>query len=175
MPSDRCDHCDKAAVVHELLIKNGGTIEIHLCEEHAAAQGYVLPTHPPVHQLLTKLAMGGTGAGAGTPAAKPGAKAKTRTCPNCHRTIVQIKESGLLGCQQCYVTFEESLQTLIERSQAGANFHLGRSPRGHRDAQARHELRSKLVRELDEAVTAEQYERAAKLRDRIHELSADDE
>jgi protein-arginine kinase activator protein McsA len=32
-------------------------------------------------------------------------------------------------------------------------------------------LRAKLVRELEEAVSSEQYERAARIRDRIHELA----
>lgn len=170
MPSDTCDHCDKPAVVHELVIRNGGMIEVHLCEEHAAAQGYVLPSHQPVHKLLTKLAISATKS-----PSKPTKSATARTCPTCCRTIALIKESGLLGCSDCYRTFEDNLQPLIERAQAGANFHLGRLPCGARDAATRHELRSRLVRELDEAVTAEQYERAAKLRDRIHHLGADDE
>ena len=93
-----------------------------------------------------------------------------KACATCGRTLTQIRETGLLGCADCYRTFEESLQSLIERAQAGANFHIGRTPRGERDATARHELRSRLVKELDAAVSAEQYERAAKLRDRIHSL-----
>ncbi|MFO0830149.1 MAG: UvrB/UvrC motif-containing protein [Phycisphaerales bacterium] len=164
MPSDRCDHCDKPAVVHELVIKNGATLEVHLCEEHAAAQGYVLPSHQPVHQLLTQFAVGGA-------TGKSTAKQKAvKCCATCGRTMSQIRDSGRLGCADCYKTFEESLQPLIEHAQAGASFHVGRSPQGVRDAAARHELRRLLVKQLDEAVTAEQYERAAKLRDRIHHL-----
>jgi len=164
VPSDRCDHCDKPAVVHELVIKNGTTLEVHLCEEHASAQGYVLPSHQPVHQLLTQFAVG-------APAKSAAAKQKVvKACTTCGRTLAQIRETGLLGCADCYRTFEDGLQSLIERAQAGANFHIGRTPRGERDAAARHELRTRLVRELDEAVSAEQYERAAKLRDRIHQM-----
>ncbi len=162
-----CDHCDKPAVVHEVVIKNGATLEVHLCEEHAAARGYPVPTHQPVHQLLTPMAVVGAPGKATT-------KKVVKACPTCGRTFSQIRDTGHLGCADCYTTFEESLQPIIERAQAGANFHVGRSPRGQLDAAARHQLRSRLVKELDEAVSAEQYERAAKLRDRIVHLKDDD-
>jgi protein arginine kinase activator len=166
-----CDHCDKPAVVHEVLVtKDGATVEVHLCEAHAAARGYPMPAgtlgaggHPPVHQMLTSVVVGAAGP-------RPAAKVATKCCPNCGRTITQIRDTGLLGCADCYVAFQSSLESLIERAQAGSNFHVGRAPRGTLDAPARHALRSRLVRELDEAVLAEQYERAARLRDRIRNL-----
>ena len=60
---------------------------------------------------------------------------------------------------------------LIEQSQFGNSEHVGRIPRkmhtpSHNEIRAR-----KLMRELDAAVTAEQYERAAELRDRLDELT----
>lgn len=171
-----CDHCDKPAVVHEVLVtKDGATVEVHLCEEHAAARGYPMPAgplgsgHPPVHQMLTSVVVGAAGP-------RPPAKVAVKCCPNCGRTIAQIRDTGLLGCADCYAAFEGSLEPLIERAQAGSNFHVGRAPSGALDASARHALRSRLVRELDEAVLAEQYERAARLRDRIrslHEVAGD--
>jgi protein arginine kinase activator len=165
-----CDHCDKPAVVHEVVVtKDGATVEVHLCEQHAAERGYPMPAgslgagHPPVHQMLTSVVVGSAGP-------RPAAKVGVKSCPNCGRTIAQIRDTGLLGCTDCYATFEGSLEPLIERAQAGSNFHVGRAPRGALDASARHALRSRLVRELDEAVVAEQYERAARLRDRIRNL-----
>jgi protein arginine kinase activator len=166
-----CDHCDNPAVVHEVLVtKDGATVEVHLCEEHAAARGYHMPAgtlgvggHPPIHQMLTSVVIGAAGP-------RPAAKVATKCCPNCGRTIAQIRDTGLLGCADCYVAFRSSLASLIERAQAGSSFHVGRAPRGTLDATARHALRSRLVRELDEAVLAEQYERAARLRDRIRTL-----
>lgn len=164
-----CDHCDKPAVVHEVVVtKDGATVEIHLCEEHASTRGYAMPLtggHPPIHQMLTSIAVG-----ASTPTARA-AKTAVRSCPTCGRTLAQIRDTGLLGCADCYAAFESSLESLIERAQAGANFHVGRSPRGSLDAAARMALRSRLVKELDEAVIAEQYERAAELRDRLRHLN----
>lgn len=171
-----CDHCEKAAVVHELVIKNGTTIEVHLCEDHAAEHGYQLPAHQPVSELLTQFAVvgpvgGGPPGGMGQKA--PKTPKQVKACPNCGLGFAAIRQSGLLGCADCYATFEAELSGLIEHAQAGANFHAGRAPRNCRDAAARLELRSRLAKELDEAVAAEQYERAAKLRDRLLHISAE--
>ncbi|MDZ4755327.1 MAG: UvrB/UvrC motif-containing protein [Phycisphaerae bacterium] len=168
-----CDHCDKPAVVHELVIKNGATVEVHLCEEHAAAHGYAVPAHQPVAHLLTPFAV--VGAGAKVPGALGKGKiAKViKCCPECGLTFAHVRQSGLLGCSACYKAFDAELSGLIERAQAGANFHCGKAPRDCRNAAARLELRSRLARELDEAVAAEQYERAAKVRDQLLHLSSE--
>lgn len=169
-----CDHCDKPAVVHELVIKNGTTIEVHLCEAHAAEHGYQLPSPQPVAELLTQFAVVGPVHASGTPAGAKGAKTpKTvKSCPSCGLAFATIRQNGLLGCAECYKAFETELNGLIEQAQAGANFHCGRAPRNCRDAAARLELRSRLAKELTEAVAAEQYERAAKLRDRLLHLAS---
>lgn len=168
-----CDHCDKPAVVHELVIKDGKTAEVHLCEDHATEHGYQLPLHQPVAHLLTQFAMGNPSGNAPTSKAPAKTTAKAKTC-TCGATFATIRQSGLLGCADCYTTFETELSGLIEQAQAGANFHSGRAPRNNRDSAARLELRSRLAKELDEAVAAEQYERAARLRDRILHLSLPD-
>ncbi len=165
-----CDHCDKPAVVHEVVIKNGTTIEVHLCEEHATQHGYPIPAHQPVAQLLTQFAV--VGAASGNPGKSKTTKV-VKTCPSCGIAFSHVRQSGVLGCAECYVTFEHELSGLIERAQAGANFHCGKAPRDCRDSAARHELRGKLAKELDEAVAAEQYERAAKLRDRLLHLTTE--
>ena len=39
-----CDCCPNPAIVHETLVQNGVKNEVHLCAEHAAERGYILPT-----------------------------------------------------------------------------------------------------------------------------------
>ena len=72
--------------------------------------------------------------------------------------------------EDCFKAFDEPLATLIEQAQFGATQHVGRVPnRLHTPTQV--ELRTrKLLKELDAAVTAEQYERAARIRDELHSL-----
>ena len=162
----KCDHCDKPAVVHEVVIKNGVKSEVHLCQAHAASAGYV-PEPQPINQLI-----GGFAAAA---AASTRKSANAPACPNCGMTLAQFRQHGNLGCEACYQTFEAMLEPLIERAHAGGTHHLGRKPSRFEDRIDLRELRMKLVRELDEAVAAEQYERAAKLRDRLHGLGGEGE
>ncbi|MSR69333.1 MAG: hypothetical protein EXS17_03190 [Phycisphaerales bacterium] len=159
----KCDLCDKAAVVHEIIIRNGVSAEVHLCAEHAIAAGYPLPIEQPIADIFPQIA---------AVAKVEGAKGKERTarCGACGLTYPAFRKSGHLGCPACYDAFSPLLDQVIERAQAGATHHVGRSPRGG-DSGASAErvfaMRAKLMRDLESAVAAEQYERAAKLRDEL--------
>jgi protein-arginine kinase activator protein McsA len=59
---------------------------------------------------------------------------------------------------------------MIESAQAGATRHVGRVPGGSESAEARRHESRRLVEELDRAVHAEQYERAAELKSRLSQL-----
>jgi len=157
-----CDHCDKTAVVHEVVIKNGVTKEVHLCTEHAEALGYEVPV-TPVAALLSKIVeqhgMARRAKSAGT-------------CTVCGLTALEFRQSGSLGCPACYEAFQPDLGTLIARAQAGATHHVGRSPHLTSGSVERGLRRARLLQELEAAVAAEQYERAARIRDRLHQLDA---
>ncbi|MBX3355330.1 MAG: UvrB/UvrC motif-containing protein [Phycisphaeraceae bacterium] len=156
----KCDHCDKPAVVHEVVIRNGKTSEVHLCAEHAQAHGFEIPPLP-VTTLLSKIVEqhGEVRRGKGT-----------GTCPGCGLTVLEFRQSGILGCPSCYDAFQPDLGTLIARAQAGATHHVGRAPSGSPGRVERGLQRARLLQELQAAVAAEQYERAARLRDRLHAL-----
>jgi len=160
--SRSCDHCPKPAVVHETVIKGGIAAEVHLCEDHAAEHGYGVPAIvapvgvTPVLAALVTL---------------PAKSVPTRTCGSCGLTLGQIRQQGTLGCPDCYAHFERELRHVIERAQAGAAAHVGRGPGRSDPGESHAALRMKLVRELEEAVRSEQYERAIRIRDRLHELS----
>ena len=164
----KCDHCDKPAVVHEVVIKAGVTSEVHLCAEHAAQKGYQVPT-VPVTQLLAQFA----GPIPGVAAAQARRPAAASRCPGCGLGFAEFRQTGVLGCQGCYDAFMPQIATVIERAQAGAVHHVGRTPRRLEGLADRAAMRSKLLQELDAAVTAEQYERAASLRDRLKNLGED--
>ncbi len=163
----KCDLCDKAAVVHEIIIRNGVSAEVHLCAEHAIAAGYPLPIEQPIADIFPQI----------TEVAKvqgTGGKERTPRCSACGLTYPAFRKSGHLGCPACYDAFSPALDQVIERAQAGATHHVGRSPRGDggQQSQQRQAMRAQLMRDLESAVAAEQYERAARLRD---ELKAIDE
>jgi protein arginine kinase activator len=157
-PFRPCDHCPKPAVVHNTAIVNGQMTEVHLCEEHAQAAGIQMPGQAPIHQLLGQLAQVG--------AARP----RGPSCPECGHSFHDFKTSGLLGCAACYEAFASTVAPVIERAHGGATEHVGSAPTRADDARQRAALLQQLLRELEQAVSAEQYERAAQLRDKIKDL-----
>ncbi len=159
----KCDLCNKTACVHEVTVRNGVKNEVHLCETHAREQGIVMPGQPPINQLLTQFVIS---QGAKTSTDRPEVKA----CAGCGMTFAQFRKVGRLGCAQCYQAFETELTQLIGRAQGGGCSHCGKAPRRSGASLDRELLIQRLARELDQAVAAEQYERAAQLRDRLTSL-----
>jgi protein arginine kinase activator len=91
------------------------------------------------------------------------------TCPGCGLAYNEFKAKGRLGCPTCYEAFAPVLVPLLEKVH-GAAAHTGRAPHrvaGEREAR---EALAGLEEELTQAVAAEQYEKAAELRDRIREM-----
>jgi len=165
----KCDYCDMTAVVHEVTVKGGVKKETHLCTRHAKELGIAsipkqIDPKQPINQLLTHFVF--QQSVKGSPVAR-------KACPECGMTWAHFRQGSLLGCPQCYSTFEQQLTPLIERAQHGAVHHVGKSPArvdGTIDLQLE---RRQLLRQIKEAVAAEQYERAAKLRDRLSSIEAD--
>jgi protein arginine kinase activator len=157
----KCDLCNKPAVVHEVTVRSGIKKEVHLCEAHAREAGITMPGQQPINQLLTQFVISQSG--------KP-AKAVVKACSGCGLSFAQFKQTGRVGCAECYSAFEAELAPLIERAQNGGSHHTGKAPRRAGTSIDRQLLIQKLMRELDHAVAAEQYERAATLRDRLSSM-----
>jgi len=162
MNHPKCDQCDNPAVVHEVTLKDGVKTEIHLCHEHAQEAGIAMPTHQPINQLLTQFVSSYT---------SRARKSSKKTCSGCGMTFARFRQTGALGCPDCYEAFDDHLTPLIERAQNGATHHRGKTPNRAGASVDRQLLITQLVKELDQAVGAEQYERAAQLRDKLQELN----
>jgi protein arginine kinase activator len=154
----KCDHCNKPAVVHEVTVRNGVKKEIHLCEHHARESGIAMPGPQPINQLLTQFVI--------SQSSRP-AKTVAKTCSGCGLSYAQFRQSGRVGCAECYAAFESELAPLIERAQNGGTHHTGKTPQRAGVSLDRQLMIQRLVKELDRAVASEQYEKAAKLRDRL--------
>jgi protein arginine kinase activator len=189
----KCERCEREATVHELRVANGKKIERHLCDECAREDGIAVPGTPSVPDLIEKVLTPLAGAAAKGEAAKAPAEP---TCPACGTTYSQFRQSGQLGCAACYEAFESQLGPLLERWHEGGSHHVGKVPKRAAGTTGAHanvpaapgatparvaesllgneQQRAKKVqslqKQLDEAVRAEQYERAASLRDEIRRL-----
>jgi len=167
----KCDRCDNKATVHEVTVTGGKKQEKHLCEQCARNEGLVVQPTEPINALLTKFIMAPTLAGkAARPAPTPAAPSPA--CASCGMTWGQFKQHGLLGCPECYTSFEALLSPLIERAQEGATHHIGKTPKRAGASIDRQRLLRSLRKELAEAIEKEQYERAAALRDEIRTAEA---
>ncbi|TVQ59168.1 MAG: hypothetical protein EA379_11770 [Phycisphaerales bacterium] len=162
----KCDNegCENEATVHEVVIRNGKKVERHQCEQCARSTGMIQHVSPSAHELLAKVIL---------PQAKEiaeGAGQKRISCPGCGMTIARFRQHGLLGCAECYTAFAQQLGPLIERAQEGATAHIGKSPKRTGGDAARHNRAAALRRQLREAVSAEEYERAARIRDELRTI-----
>jgi len=162
----KCDLCDKPAVVHEVILRNGVKQELHLCEEHAEKQGYALPGQPPLEKILQQFVMASEPKGGSAAAA-------VAACEECGLTLADFRRSGVLGCAACYEAFARPLEGIIRRAQNGGTHHVGHAPRRQGMSIDRQLMIGRLVKDLEDAVAAEEFERAAELRDRLRRIESE--
>jgi len=155
----KCDNCDRPATFHMTEIMDGEQIEKHLCENCAAAEGIAVKSNVPISQLLEDFILHAGGV-----------EMTDATCDVCGLSFSEFRQQGVLGCPHDYDAFEEQLVPLLERAQGQSAQHIGKVPRAAGADQKRHSEILRLRAELKGAVSAEDYERAAALRDQIKEL-----
>lgn len=167
-----CQSCgQRAATTHIKTVINGQLTETHLCSQCAKKQGYghMLSEWNGFGSLLGGLLSGGPEAG-------------EKRCPGCGASFRQISRSGKIGCGECYNTFRGELIPVIERVH-GAARHRGKVPGGSAlrvpeqgGLMAVEEKKPSKIeekrQELKKAVEAQDFERAAVLRDEIKEMES---
>jgi protein arginine kinase activator len=162
-PAMICQSCKKAvATVHLTEIEQGQKREVHLCDACAQKKGMGSPFN--LGNLVSELA---GAAKASEPAVGP--ESPETVCEECGMTYPEFRTGGRLGCSHDYDAFREGLVPLLERIH-GATQHVGKVPTRMGSSMAREKELIELRRELQKAIQREEYERAAKLRDRIRTL-----
>jgi len=165
----QCQNCKQhTATIHLTEISNGRRQETHLCELCAQRQGLAVKSQIPLNELLSTLLATQAEAIDKTP--DPDDTAIENVCPSCGMTLKKFRKTGLLGCPYDYEVFGERLRLVVEKSHGGSSEHCGKVPsRAPTDAKKRIEI-MKLRSRLEHAVKSEDYETAAKLRDKIEKL-----
>lgn len=163
----KCDNCnERQAAIHLTQIVDNSVTTVHLCEQCAAEKGVQTGASVSKYPLADFLASLGKGAAAALP---PGGE--DRACSFCRATLADFRETGRLGCPQCYETFGPHLRDLLRRIH-GSSQHVGEvylSP-GSRAESDQERLLHELREKLHKAVESENFELAAELRDRIRVL-----
>ena len=158
-----CNVCGKnQATVHLTEIIDDQITELHLCEECAQKKGAQMESHFGLADLLAGLA----DLGDQFPATKKETKVK---CARCGLTYEDFKKVGRLGCGECYEAFKKELSPLLKRIH-GADRHIGKvSLRGGKTIKDTRTLQDLKV-QLEKAIQMEEFEEAAKLRDKIRDF-----
>lgn len=110
----------------------------------------------------------------GTGEGKPGTALSEKACSGCGMTLREFARDGMAGCPQCYTDFEDELAATIRRVQ-GKSSHTGRVPAKRKEMQDLRQKIADLESEQKKAIAAEDYERAAQIRDELKKLRADAE
>ena len=161
-----CDQChEREAVVHLTQIVNEQVTTVHLCERCAAEKGVEgagLPAKTPLGDFLAAIGKGQLGV--------PMGAVELTQCPACGATLQNFRESGRLGCADCYRTFEPQMRDLLRRVH-GSTHHVGERYARRGSAPVSVDRAQEDLREqLRLAVETENFELAAELRDRLRVL-----
>jgi protein arginine kinase activator len=156
--------CDNEATVHLTEIRDGKKHEMHLCERCAAEKGLPGKSTFSIADLLAGIA-----SQAQTPTQKSRRGGKETACPVCSTTLSQFQSSGRFGCPDCYTTFKDDVQGLVEKIHDSSQ-HVGKVPRRvSSEISLQKDIRQLQV-DLKRAVRREDYEKAAAIRDQIRQM-----
>ncbi len=157
-----CDNCLKNnATVHMTTFVNGQVKTVHLCPQCASKKksAVVIPWFSFNDFMSTFYEE---------------AEEQNQRCDVCGTTLESFKKDGKLGCVNCFKVFEENISPAIKSIHMSLT-HTGKRP-GERvevypgiekEDDERLTRKEQLKAELKEAVSAENFEEAARLRDEI--------
>ncbi len=180
----QCDYCDNKATVFFTQIIDGNSKKSCLCEECATQHGVIDPdgfllgnVDPEADPKSAKDA--GKGSKIEVPMAGVTIELPTNIqptlkssgiCPGCGFAFDDLKKTGRLGCSQCYQFFRNEIRHNLGGMHKGTS-HTGRVPKGMLEAFEQRQHLEQLQQEMEEAIDAENYEKAAALRDQISQLT----
>jgi protein arginine kinase activator len=165
-----CDNCKKnEANVHITRISNGVKQEMNLCEKCAkemggfGISGEVDFSSPFTFQNI----LGGIIDYINQPSESE--IAYEPVCKNCGMTYSEFRNTGLLGCSECYKNFSSTLMPVVKRVQGNVE-HVGKIPQKLGKGLIEKKKLIDLKEQLQAAILKEEYEKAAELRDKIKEI-----
>lgn len=166
-----CQNCKRnEATTHIKRIINGDMAETHLCASCASQLGYddvfsgfgmnfsdffggfLSDTVPSVTTLTT-----------------------VKRCSKCGSSFHDIVKDGKIGCAECYRTFYDNLLPMLQRIH-GRIQHNGKTSAKAGHIQQEESLEEKIERlknDMNEAVSHQDFEQAARLRDEIKALESE--
>jgi protein arginine kinase activator len=163
-----CQICGKnPATVHYTEIHDNKMSEIHVCPHCAEEKGINAPQAKQKFDLADVIA-----SMVDTMTNTDEERVGRVQCPRCGLLYSAFKETGRLGCADCYAAFQFQLRPLLRRIH-GDTRHRGKSPSHDGESVSKSRQMQRLYDELHRAVEREEFERAAEVRDEIKRLEKD--
>jgi protein arginine kinase activator len=168
-----CEKCKKnEAKINLITVVNGKKHEIWLCENcvkdissipffSSVGQNVNFPFQGMLTEMLSNIDSNKVDI--------DNNKIKEIICTNCGLTYDEFKKTGRLGCSDCYEEFKVVLEPRIKSLQVGAK-HIGKIPNMKGEELIRRRKLKNLKEEMQQLIVAEEYERAAVVRDEIKML-----
>lgn len=170
VPCQKCN--EKPANVKFTKIENGKVIEFQLCQD--CAEEISLFKHKKIDEDV-KIALSNILSGLlniqkkeEEPSSVP-PKYKELICKNCGLPYESFHKTFLLGCSECYESFNDNLIPIIRKIH-GSIENKGKVPSGQKRFLEISKKINDLRQQLDDAIEMEDYEIAAGIRDKIREL-----
>lgn len=154
-----CRNCGKKqATTHVKKIINGVAQEYYLCNDCALELGFS-DFNPFMASDLWGSLFSSTAA----------TQNVIKRCDKCHSSFEEIAKSGKLGCPECYTCFYDELLPSLRKMHSKTQ-HIGSVPQYTLQDDGKDT--DKLKQQLKTAVEQENYEEAARLRDKIKEIES---
>lgn len=164
-----CQKCqERPATIHLTKVVNFEKTEIHLCEVCAKSAGNELGIMVEPNFTFQNLIAGILESEMGM-FQHPNAAPQELHCRNCGLTFSDFRNRGLLGCGECYSSFQTGLEPLLKRVH-GSTTHTGKVPRRTGGKVRLRKEMDQLKLQLQRAINGEEYEKAAQIRDEIRRL-----
>jgi protein arginine kinase activator len=161
-----CELCHtNHATIHITEVLNNQKKELHLCDECAKQKGVTTKIQLSLADLVGGLVEP-------PKVTRQQRELMNLKCVNCGLTFQDLRQKVRLGCANCLEVFKDWLALFIEKIH-GSTQHVGKVPKNADQNQKRDTELLKLKKELDEAVRKEDFELAARIRDKIRAMDAD--
>ncbi len=99
---------------------------------------------------------------------------EVKRCRLCAASFNDLVSAGKVGCPECYRTFAKELEKTVSRIH-GTVLHTGSAPERYKSVREKKNKVETLKAELKASIEAENYERAAEIRDELRSLNEEKE
>ena len=156
-----CTSCKKDCTIHLTQILNGKVNKVDMCEHCPHSKMIKSDKNINLMDFLINMNSGSI---------INSNHKKGTVCPECGMGEHAFKKTLRFGCVVCYQVFEPQLKLILSQTQKYAK-HTGKIPTMYQDREVLRQKIQALKEELEKAISKEDYEKAAQLRDDLNSLS----